>query len=824
MSEKHIIMLTMYEALPCIKTAAEKKVVVIKVKNQKEKRLSISYGNVNLTDFWLEMLDEFIEQELSYTAQHISLLGDNKSDWWDRASIHQPWVGLGFLKIKRDENISAERSVSQIKERLEQENPNAAIYYTFGNADLVIAVSEKKEENLVDQINNISSMTISDGYDSCYLSCYFMVGQIQQSEKENHWEFSSVKIEERIECPKHEMYLEGWCGKEINSLREQMSKYQKAKNKKMISYYQAVLQIMNVIAQYERSVSYKDMFYMFFPSVRLFLCQLAEGVKKIDTPSYVSMDGQCEMTMRKNECMQNIEKSISTFLDDMEVLLHHIGYSCRAVLSDQRRGGIPYDIPFRLCKMYMVYLYELTHVLNDKSQYEYQYCLAPLAYSRPTTGYLDFGLSPAKRLIEVRISRSMLYMPRSLMVILAHEVSHYAGTNIRNRKMRASCYMEIVINALSHFVIPEDILNDCVLSISDKSKVALQEYIDRMQVRIYNRLYQAIPSAYNDLVSAKYKEEKMDEKMNEERYHFYVFREDLDQCVQKVMEDNEHSLENAICMVDEEIMGIMRTSENPGDLLVSIKNIQDMIMHRKSYIWQNCELTNSLELIAKVLREAYADISAVLVLDLSLDNLLEAFVISEGVVPDDSAITPFLINRIALVQLVMEKKKDIRKKKIENIRKRFMGKRDESDDKSASKNFRQKVKEKVETYLRLLEGNTIDKDENTAEPTDGQKDLFYCKDIFDIEKRYLSQCYDDLKKHFADGFCGETTVDRQECIKKIRNLFRHFDAYPEGQEFSFAQLFEDYEILQQEYESEVRKTVDCANCVEVSDDANMNLK
>ncbi len=62
---------------------------------------------------------------------------------------------------------------------------------------------------------------------------------------------------------------------------------------------------------------------------------------------------------------------------------------------------------------------------------------------------------------------------------------------------------------------------------------------------------------------------------------------------------------------------------------------------------------NDLNLLEKVLREAYADLSVVLLLNLPYDDFLEAYLVSEGCEPEAENINSYLLNRIALVVRVV---------------------------------------------------------------------------------------------------------------------------------------------------------------------------
>ena len=80
---------------------------------------------------------------------------------------------------------------------------------------------------------------------------------------------------------------------------------------------------------------------------------------------------------------------------------------------------------------------------------------------------------------------------------------------------------------------------------------------------------------------------------------------------------------------------------------------QQSTFHELCLVGLKQEPWNFIELFAKAITEMFADLCAVKVLDLDLDDLIEAYVISEGMSLDVEQIPTILINRIAIVTIVM---------------------------------------------------------------------------------------------------------------------------------------------------------------------------
>lgn len=282
-----------------------------------------------------------------------------------------------------------------------------------------------------------------------------------------------------------------------------------------------------------------------------------------------------------------------------------------------------------------------------------------------------------------------------------------------------------------------------------------------------------------------------------------------------MLEDREKSLEKIINSLDNKTKEKLRLFDNQEVLLLNIRRISDRIVHRRINIWDNGELAETLDMIEKVLREAFADISAILVLDLCYEDILEAFVISEGCVINEVLITPFLVNRIALVKSIMEEKQFSKWKKRSKIVNKKKNIKEQKEDQSKSKEFRNKLKLKVDQYLQSFEKTKKSslKDEPVSLEVSSSevliRNLLYCEDIFKIEKKYLSECYDQLKIQLeSEDIIDSNKVNssgksRKERIQMVRNVFRHFAVYDISAELSFKQLFDDYDILEDWYEGYV---------------------
>lgn len=769
-------LLTLHFSQPCLKKESPY-AEIRRVRSYQGEKLSWSKGNVNLTDYWYTMVEAFIDQDMTYTCQHIDLLSDNESMWWqEQIENGRNWICLSFIKWKKGGEENEKRA------KLNKDTDRHRFYRTFGNADNIYAFSAISEEKLLAELERFKENR------NCFFSAYFLYGKCQPAGSEM-WIIRPYQIADGGGLDKHSLCDNGWCKKTIQILRKRIQESKGKKNKKMVAYYLALGQIVNIIAQYEQEPVFKNLFYMFYPPIALFLEQLEKAENEVNAignkikEDFVEGKDVKKQTAQNYERIKKIEISISEFIDSMEILLHHMGHSCRDILSDAGRGGIPYDIPMHLCLMYTAYLHTLTSIMNDK-EYQFEYCLVPLTYSRPVTRYFDFGLLPAGRLIKVQISRHMMFMPRSLLIILAHEVSHYVSERPRCRELRAECYIEIANIAVVMQLIPESFLQD-MENIDEEQCRLLEPYLNSLRRRILNYLRGHVRQRWDEKYQGAY------------RYHFGEFLEDIEQVYRETLEDGEELLDRNIEFVDAQMIEELR-NDSKG-LFPHILYIQETLKHKKVLLWNNLTFWNFLCEMSTNLRECYADILGALVLDISWGEFIETYVMSESYVPEEKSLAPALVNRFAMVKYLME----------EDGRDGWVNCSVEGLEENEVNSFLKELEQQVNEYLddyRGKETATAAYDsggEESANDEDSseQTDLFYYKGIIEIELKYLQQCYSELKAEILES----EDPARKEQINLIQNLYKHFLVKERGQDSTYAEFFRDYDKLVEFYKTEVNE-------------------
>lgn len=790
-TRKSIEQMSIYHPYACLDE--ESFITIRHVKNQKEVRLSRSMGNVNLTDFWFSMLDSLATNNKSCSCQNIGLLSDvsieEETNWWDGQDGNR--ICIGFLKIASNSRMSVKYVMEKLAKIIEGKGKT---FRTLDNADIIIALS-------VEQTNKALLQKLVDeiiGYEeegkSIYFSRFFVYGT---GEKQGDiLRIKNLVIAEGKEryCRKHSRYDQGWCDKLISKMVKHINEYKKQKNKKMMSYYQALLQILNVLGQYEQKTLHKDLFYIFYPMISTFISQLAESQSEVNSItekiSEVPYDDKQKLVRERQMMNVEIEESISQFLDTMELLMHHIGQSCEEIIGDTGHGGMPYDIPLRISLMYVSFLNVLTDVLVEEEvqdekkaqRKEFAYCLSPLAYAQPSTMEFNIGNTEKSRLIRVKMPRHMLFMPRSFLVILAHEASHYAHETSRKRSERAKCMRKIIEFVMSVILVPNSIREEFDESRTEEYQ-ALQHYINNLSCNIQEYLEKTI---YNAI--------ELEDNLNAQKYYLDFFVEKLHDVCLKVFYDENHDLERCVSGIDDVTVNTIRNVKKFPELYEKITRIQKKILNNAEHAAFDEGLHRFIDNLKRIFREIYADFSAIRLLDLSWEDYLEAYIISESCLLDWDDFPPETLNRLAMVKYVLEKKDT----------KGWVAKEEQNPDevKYGWHNI-QEMKKPIEEYVEKIKAAVKNCEENGVKSKKDcevdsaiENDWLYCNEILTWEVEFFTECDESLKQYMQKR-------EKKDEIAKLRNLYKSFEVRSQNNDGSFAEFFNAFDELTDAYKKVV---------------------
>lgn len=791
---RNIYLMTVYQPQPCI--SADSFATIQRVENKKDYRLTRTYGNVNFTDLWLSITDSVENLEGKYIGQHFSLLCDEVpaiiKNFWNNCAGQEHYALISFIKIRHDiPGITLEK----VKNKLSAytKNRKGYIFRTIENADLLLLFPVPAESDCDAICAEITGLNCENlgmeehQNDTVYYSFYFITAQFEKpSAQQNYYRLKNIKPLDKspLFLLKANSAKASWCLSITNEIRQKMKDCLNRKDKKWLSYYMALYQLVNLLGQYEQETKSKDLFFVFFPAVSLFYAQLSKGQEHsqnlLNQWQKESNIHDAEKIKKEYfESIEKVERATSEFIDSMETILHHIGISCANILNFNKNNGLAYDIPLKLYMLYLSSLHLMAKILNN-SNHTYRFLVTPLAYSRPVTHIFDFDLEPTDRLISVEIARHQMYSPRAMLAILSHEAGHYIGLQDPCRKKRAECLIDMLSIALTEILLPgykmEDIIQEHELTGSEKQYL----YED------WKRRKNNFQKYFNDKMKDELK------KCNAGReYPFYLneLKVDLSNIIKTILYDEQRYLQNIMNEISPDLKKCMHI-EKKGITFFEILEAESALLEdniqKELCTFAMAKILNSL---CKALKEAYADIGSIKLLQLRPENYLEAYLLTESYEPQSNAISSSLLNRVALVHDIFKSDHH------------WMVNWAKINAKTWGKDsFLWDLKQKVDSYHSEWNKSSSDLRHRKNVPGNSnvkEFDPFMERHIICYERDYLTTAFEKLKN----------TIDSKETEnKKLINLYRHFEVYKKNKDTSFEELFRDYESILEIYKQDIKNS------------------
>lgn len=241
-----------------------------------------------------------------------------------------------------------------------------------------------------------------------------------------------------------------WFARRVTDYKNEMQEVW-GNDEGLYSYYCALAQIANTLAQYEGFSLSRDIFLLLFPAFKMFDDKLKQDLKNIKKDKERKND-------RYREKMIHMKDAIHEFVNAVNSVVYHTVHTDQVFLMIPGCSGTTFSIPIKLCLVYLNIIHNVINILNDK-QYTYSCLLTPELEIRPATSPIDVGFSDDDRLVRFTASQRSLYMPRHFIILLTHEMAHYTGTYVRKRHLRLQCISRTLAHLLAEGVYPERMRN-----------------------------------------------------------------------------------------------------------------------------------------------------------------------------------------------------------------------------------------------------------------------------------------------------------------------------------------------------------------------------
>lgn len=392
--------------------------------------------------------------------------------------------------------------------------------------------------------------------------------------------FCDVSIDEEYEnneCQK----VGNWCQLQIATYQNYMEKALDNHDEGLYAYCKAMVQTINMLAQYENFQLSHKIFYIIYPAFHLFSRQLAKA---------------------NSHDSNKVKEAIKEFSEAVNSIVYHAIHTDQIFLMIPGYSGTSFSIPTKLSLFYLWYLDKISEILSDE-EYEYQFFLTPVMETRPLTYTIDFGLPVGDRLIAARVSQRSLFIPRALMLILSHETAHYVGNVFRNRKLRLEC----VVRSLG-YIIAEGISPYYTIENEDEKR----------------RKREVINYATNRILS--YMMPYIRECKESEKYHASQVEKLLKRACAEVLADENQELD----------LILQRELDKSGSFNERIERMEEINRKATRCEKRRIQMLGSsiceriVEVLLKLYREAFSDIAAKTILEFSKEDYDMAIDISEG--------------------------------------------------------------------------------------------------------------------------------------------------------------------------------------------------
>lgn len=311
-----------------------------------------------------------------------------------------------------------------------------------------------------------------------------------------------------------------------------------------------------------------------------------------------------------------------------------------------------YDTPVKLNAFYNAFIFftsqfltELDSLLDrqsnepdpvkeDVSRHEYEFLACPGVANDMRVQEMFKRLSRTKRLFLVEMPESQVYSPKTMLVMLAHEVGHFVGKNVRLRAGRMNYAAEIMGMAVAKYVksnIRQYMSKDELDYIND-------DYWTRVKQAIADKLREFDCNYENYLTTCKFAGtpqehiEQMKDMLDKRRYHSELLRQILNDGIKVILSEEDNSFWDFICEKDFMYLlekGETQAQQKKAELKKYLqKRVDELLMYEK---WESNTITvySIIDMLVYLFKECIADLIAILTLGLTLKDYLEATLYSE---------------------------------------------------------------------------------------------------------------------------------------------------------------------------------------------------
>lgn len=201
------------------------------------------------------------------------------------------------------------------------------------------------------------------------------------------------------------------------------------------TFCNAIWQLLQSLKAIERAPTKKYDFWSLYQPLSMLIKILEEKLSKIKANEYDEVSKYDEIYDFIHKISMTLHGTLRTDIQffqirDFNVVVHYA--------------------PAKLRAFYALWVLKLSDFYNGFNEYKngYSFICCPGMYRRTAVKPLFKEYKENKRLMLIMVPERHLYVPKRFSIVLAHEVSHYVGYQVRNRELRHGIWMKCCARVL----------------------------------------------------------------------------------------------------------------------------------------------------------------------------------------------------------------------------------------------------------------------------------------------------------------------------------------------------------------------------------------
>lgn len=135
------------------------------------------------------------------------------------------------------------------------------------------------------------------------------------------------------------------------------------------------------------------------------------------------------------------EEGFFTFFTNISILIDSMNHSSRKFIMTPSFHTVAFEMPPKIMAYYIAVIHRLIDIYNDEKAY-YGFAISPkFARELDVSTIVEKKSNGGDQFLTIGIGEASLYRIQHTTAALAHEISHYVGTENRNRDLRKRCVL-----------------------------------------------------------------------------------------------------------------------------------------------------------------------------------------------------------------------------------------------------------------------------------------------------------------------------------------------------------------------------------------------